>query len=245
MTSRDRSRWMGAAAAAVLMAGGLLGGCAVEWQNREPARQLAKAAAPQGSVYGGWRVFQARCASCHGADAAGLPGAGPNLLERVSVLGERRFVGLVLNRYDWGLPPQQADRNALVDDVVAGNAQLGVISSVSARKALEAGTVRVLAVSSMERLGGVFAGAPTWRELNVPCVLGQWRGLVGAPDIGVEHVAYWIGVLGEALQHPEWQEELAANCWSPEFITGDALKDFLDRERAFSAKMLRALELVS
>ena len=132
-----------------------------------------------------------------------------------------------------------------VDDVVAGNAQLGVISSVSARKALEAGTVRVLAVSSMERLGGVFAGAPTWRELNVPCVLGQWRGLVGAPDIGVEHVAYWIGVLGEALQHPEWQEELAANCWSPEFITGDALKDFLDLERAFSAKMLRALELVS
>lgn len=131
-----------------------------------------------------------------------------------------------------------------VDDVVAGNAQLGVISAVSARKALEAGTVRVLAVSSPERLAGAFAGAPTWCELDVPCVLGQWRGVLGAPGIADEHVAYWIAVLGKVLEHSEWQQELAANCWSAEFITRKALRTFLDNECAFSAKMLRALGLV-
>ena len=132
-----------------------------------------------------------------------------------------------------------------VDDVVAGNAQLGVISAVSARRALESGTVRVLAVSSPERLAGVFVDVPTWRELGVPCVLGQWRGVLGAPGIATEHVAYWVAVLGQALEHVEWQDELAANCWSAEFITGEALGTFLDNERAFSSKMLHALGLVS
>ena len=150
-----------------------------------------------------------------------------------------------------GADPRQLDLRVFdsalyaVDDVVASHAQLGVISAVSARRALEAGTVRVLAVSSPARLAGVFADAPTWRELEVPCVLGQWRGVLGAPGIAAEHVAYWVAVLGQALEHAEWQDELAANCWSAEFITGEALGTFLDNERAFSSKMLHALGLVS
>lgn len=111
-------------AALLAVAGAVLAlsGCAIEWQNREPARQLARQAQPDGSVYTGWRVFEARCASCHGADAAGVTGGGPDLLARVRELGPRRFVGLVLSRYDWGLPPVPADagaREALVDDVLA------------------------------------------------------------------------------------------------------------------------------
>lgn len=149
------------AAVLALASGVLLGGCAVEWQNREPARQLAKAAQPQGSVYGGWRVFQARCASCHGADAAGLPGAGPNLLERVSALGERRFVGLVLNRYDWGLPPQQADRSALVDEVVAGRQGLLTMPAWGGEPVVTAHIADLYAYLSARAEGTVGPGRPS------------------------------------------------------------------------------------
>lgn len=153
---RRRGTWLALTALAVLASG-----CAIEWQNREPARQLAKAAQPQGSVYGGWRVFEARCAACHGADAAGVVGGGPNLLNRVTALGERRFVGLVLNRYDWGLPPQQADRGALVDEVIAGRQGVVTMPAWSGEPVVTAHITDLYAYLSARAAGTVGPGRPS------------------------------------------------------------------------------------
>ena len=100
----------------------LLAGCAVqgvEWQNRQPAQALQRESAPPGSVYAGWRVYQQRCASCHGADATGGIGGAPNLTFRLRDVGPARFVDLVLRRYDWGLPAGTAGspRETLVDQI--------------------------------------------------------------------------------------------------------------------------------
>jgi len=98
-----------------------LTGCTVEVQNRQAAQELAQASKPPGSVYTGWRVFQEKCARCHGPAATG--GEGPNLLPIVGGMSSSRFVGLVLTRYDWALPATQANstgaaREALIDSVV-------------------------------------------------------------------------------------------------------------------------------
>jgi cytochrome c5 len=100
-----------------------LAGCAVEWQNPQPAQELTQAAKPPGSIYTGWRVFQDKCAVCHGPAAMGMAGAGPDLLPRVREMGSRRFVNLVLRRYDWNLPAAQAAgesaaRDALIEAIV-------------------------------------------------------------------------------------------------------------------------------
>ncbi len=89
----------------------LMAGCAVEVQNTQPAQEVARLARPPGSVSVGWRVFQERCAQCHGAQATG--GAGiPNLLPLVREMGSREFVSIVLTRYDkgydWGLAQSRA-----------------------------------------------------------------------------------------------------------------------------------------
>ncbi len=102
-TMTGQGRWWGALAAAALLATG----CAVEWENPKAARQVAQEQQPPGSAYMGWRVFQDRCARCHGADAGGTSNA-PNLLSRVQNLSSRQFVSLVLLRYDatlQGTPP--------------------------------------------------------------------------------------------------------------------------------------------
>lgn len=100
----------------------LLSACAVELQNRQPAQEVAQSARPPGSVYTGWRVFQDRCAGCHGVAATGTA-RGPDLLPRVREMGPRRFVSLVLKRYDWSLPASRAGgenaaREALIDEIV-------------------------------------------------------------------------------------------------------------------------------
>ncbi len=88
----------------------LLSGCAVEVENTQAAQELAQRAKPPGSVYAGWRVFQDKCASCHGVAASGTVGA-PDLLPRVRDMNPRQFVNLVLTRYDWGQALAQASRD--------------------------------------------------------------------------------------------------------------------------------------
>lgn len=100
----------------------LLSGCAVEVQNTQPAKALAEAAKPPGSVVVGWRLFQEKCAACHGPAANGT-GLGPDLVPRVAAIGPRQFVSLVLKRYDWNLSMSKASREgappeALVDAIM-------------------------------------------------------------------------------------------------------------------------------
>ena len=110
----------GACASALLLAG-----CAVEtveWQNRQAAQEVARLSKPPGSVYLGWRVFQDRCAGCHGPAATGT-GNAPDLLLRVREMSSRQFVSLVLQRYDLNLPASptggdSAARNALIEVIM-------------------------------------------------------------------------------------------------------------------------------
>ncbi|NDP40706.1 MAG: hypothetical protein GZ093_18565, partial [Rhodoferax sp.] len=89
----------------------LLAGCAaevaVEVENKQATQEIARLSRPPGSAYTGWRIFQDRCAPCHGLEAGGTAIA-PDLLPIVREMGSRRFVGLVLQRYDWNLPAGKA-----------------------------------------------------------------------------------------------------------------------------------------
>ncbi len=102
----------------------LLAACAVEVQNTQPARDLKEAAQVPGSAYAGWRVFQDKCAVCHGPAATGTD-RGPNLMPLVGGMGSRRFVNLVLRRYEWSFQApdaarEDAVREALVEAVLQG-----------------------------------------------------------------------------------------------------------------------------
>ncbi len=99
----------------------VLTGCAVDWQNRHASQEVAQLSAPSGSVYLGWRVFQDKCAACHGAAATGTASA-PDLLPRVRAMGERQFVSLVLQRYDLSQPATQTRSGT-----AAGEAQIEVV----------------------------------------------------------------------------------------------------------------------
>ncbi|MBM3344284.1 MAG: tripartite tricarboxylate transporter substrate binding protein [Betaproteobacteria bacterium] len=133
-----------------------------------------------------------------------------------------------------------------VADVLEGNAQAGVISAVSAVKALQEGRARALAVTAPTRLGGVFASAPTWQELGVPCVAGQWRGIMGGAGphgMSAAQVSFWEQAFAAATARAQWHDELTANYWTNTFMGAQAARALLDGERDQLARMLRALGL--
>lgn len=77
----------------------LLAGCRLELANTRPARALNTVSPPEGDLYAGWRVFQAKCANCHGMAATGSERA-PDLLPVIRNMNARQFAALVLKRYD-------------------------------------------------------------------------------------------------------------------------------------------------
>ncbi|WP_310383278.1 cytochrome c [Roseateles sp.] len=80
---------------------------AIEILNQQGAKEIAENAKLPGSLPSGWRVYQQRCASCHGPAGEGSAKA-PDLLPRVREMGAERFSNLVLKRYDWSAAPAAA-----------------------------------------------------------------------------------------------------------------------------------------
>lgn len=132
----------------------------------------------------------------------------------------------------------------VVADIVAGNADVGAITAASAVPELEANQVRAIAISSPERLKGVYASAPTWREHSVDCVVGAWRGAAGAVGISAEQIEFWQGVLSRAVKTKEWNAELDRYFWTEMYLDGATLSEYLKREYREMEEILGALGLL-
>ena len=75
------------------------------------------------------------------------------------------------------------------------------------------GNLRILAVASPRRLGGVLAGVPTWREQGINVEQDSFRAVMGAKDMGAAQIAYWDGVFRALADSPPWQADLENNLW--------------------------------
>lgn len=103
---------------------------------------------------------------------------------------------------------------------------------------LAASTVRVLAVSSAQRLPAALAGVPTWREMGIDVVFGNWGGALGPKGLADAQVAYWTGIFSRLVSTPEWKEDVDRNLLSHLFIGGNESMQFREAEyRQISALM--------
>jgi len=85
---------------------------------------------------------------------------------------------------------------------------------------------------------------PTWTEQGVDCVIGTWRGVIGAAGITADAIAFWEGALQAATASAEWNAELVEKYWANTWLGGAALRDFLDRERGVMGGLLGELGLL-
>ncbi|MCX5046184.1 tripartite tricarboxylate transporter substrate binding protein [Aldersonia sp. NBC_00410] len=90
---------------------------------------------------------------------------------------------------------------------------------------IEAGQVRVLAVSGAERVPGI--DAPTLTEAGVDLQFTNWRGILAPPGISDEARAAMVDALTELHDTPEWKEALVKNGWTDAFVTGPEFEQFL------------------
>ncbi|AKE88639.1 MULTISPECIES: tripartite tricarboxylate transporter substrate binding protein [Rhodococcus] len=93
---------------------------------------------------------------------------------------------------------------------------------------IEAGQVRVLAVSGNERVPGI--DAPTLREAGIDLTFTNWRGILAPPGISDEAKAAMVEALAKLHDTPAWKEALVKNGWSDAFATGPEFERFLEEQ---------------
>ena len=132
-----------------------------------------------------------------------------------------------------------------VKHVVEGRADLAVVTATSAVPELEKGLLNAIAVSSPLRMTGPFAAVPTWRECGIDCVVGTWRGVIGARGLDGAQIAFWEAALAAAIAGEAWRAELARHHWTDTYMGAAATRAFLDNERGVMHGALSALGLLA
>ncbi|SDD92741.1 Bug family tripartite tricarboxylate transporter substrate binding protein [Nocardioides lianchengensis] len=110
---------------------------------------------------------------------------------------------------------------------------------------IEAGKLRVLAVSGEERLTGESVkDAPTLTESGIDLVFTNWRGVLAPPGISDERRDELIAYVEEMHESPQWQQALEDNGWIDAFTTGDDFGQFLEDQDARVASTLKEVGLL-
>lgn len=149
-----------------------------------------------------------------------------------------------------GGDPRQLDLHVFdsaryaVADVLEGRAEIAAITAVSAAPELESGSLRALAVSAPRRLPKLYADTPTWTELGIDCVIGTWRGVIGAAGITPEQTAFWNHALQTATASAAWNAELEHHYWANTYTDAAATRAMMDHERGLMDRLLRDLGLL-
>ena len=130
-----------------------------------------------------------------------------------------------------------------VTALLGGHIDLHIGSVGPLAKQLEAGKVRILAVTSEQRLAGPLASIPTWKEQGIAGTFNTWRGLWGTKAMSAEQVAFWDDVLERISRDAQWKENLAANLWESDYRNSRDTLRYLDALHVELRDVLKELGL--
>lgn len=172
-----------------------------------------------------------------GVSVAG--GSSPGSMDHVAVAGATHAAGLdpaQLNYvpFDGGGEAMTALLGGHVDAAVTGGGEsTGLI---------EAGEVRVLAVSAPDRVA-TMPEVPTLAELDVDFTFDIWRGVMGPADLTPEQVAYYESAYADLVETDAWRTETTRLGWTDSYLGSGEFGAFLDETNQDFAEILSEVGL--
>ncbi len=112
--------------------------------------------------------------------------------------------------------------------ILGGQVSVGINGLAEFAPQIEAGTVRVLGISSAERLSGL--DAPTLREQGVDVEFENWRSLAAPPGISPDDLARAQKATETMVRSPEWREALVRYRWIDRYLAGEEFERFRKSE---------------
>ncbi|MFL0692766.1 MAG: Bug family tripartite tricarboxylate transporter substrate binding protein [Agrobacterium tumefaciens] len=126
--------------------------------------------------------------------------------------------------------------------ILGGQVTVGISSYGEFQAQVAAGTLRLLAVSSAERIEG--ADAPTLKESGLDVVLQNWRMVAAAPGLTDEQKAAIQADVEKLAKSAGWQETLKTKNWQDTYLAGAAFEEQLAKDIAATETILKDIGLV-
>ena len=123
--------------------------------------------------------------------------------------------------------------------ILGGQVSVGINGLAEFAPHIAAGTVRVLGISSAERLPQF--DAPTLREQGVDVELENWRSLVAPPGVSGADRQRLESAVAAMVQSTAWREALVRYRWNDRYLAGEEFARFVDSEEARVLGILRKL----
>lgn len=106
----------------------------------------------------------------------------------------------------------------------------------------KAGTLRMIGISSDERVPGL--DVPTFKEAGVDVSIQNWRMVAAAPGITDEQKAAITADIDKMVNSASWQKTLADKGWANTYLAGDAFAEQLKKDNEATAAILKDIGLV-
>jgi putative tricarboxylic transport membrane protein len=126
-----------------------------------------------------------------------------------------------------------------IANIIGGHVTVGVAGLGEFAEHIKSGRMRALAVSSPTPIDGI----PTLKEQGIDVVLGNWRGVFGAPGITPAQRDALIAAVKAGVDSPAWKESLSKMGWESVYLAGDPFKAFLEEDTKRIRGILESLGL--
>ncbi|WP_144640890.1 Bug family tripartite tricarboxylate transporter substrate binding protein [Bordetella genomosp. 13] len=150
-----------------------------------------------------------------------------------------KAAGVSPNKLNYIPSPSGAE---LVPLLVSGQIKLALSGYSEFKPYAEQKRLRIIAVTSEKRLAGL--DAPTLKESGIDVVIGNWRGIVGAPDMSAEGRRMWLDRFKQMHESAQWKKAMADREWTDAYLAGDDFTKFLAEEKVRQEQVLKDLGLV-
>lgn len=117
-----------------------------------------------------------------------------------------------------------------ITSLLGGHVDIGMASSVGFVSYVQAGSMRLIAIAAPRRLEGELANVPTWKELGVDSVAGNWYSVYGPKNMQAAQIRYWESALAGMVKTEEWKKYVRNQYVSAQFLGAEDAAKFFKAE---------------
>jgi putative tricarboxylic transport membrane protein len=177
-------------------------------------------------------------------DPAGMPiGVGPALGndDHIQFLTLAKAFGADPKAVKFVVYPKTAAEQ--IPALLGGHIKAITISMAETMEQVKAGKLRLLGVSSPERLADI-PDVPTWKEQGVDFVYPHWRGVMAAPGLSAAQKKFWADTIAKMVASPTWKNSLKKLDWDSFFQPADEYHTFLEKQDKVMKESLTDVGLI-
>ena len=126
--------------------------------------------------------------------------------------------------------------------ILGGHVAAGISGYGEWAGQIQSGELRVLGITSPERVAGI--DAPTLKEQGVDVELANWRGIVASPGLDDAQKKALLDAVDQAVKSDQWKKVLADRGWTDLYLAGDDFAALIASENARTKEILQTIGLV-